>query len=812
MNEQSPAGATCVRRGDSMSLLRGLGSYCEWFRGLTPTATSFRRCAASERLRAFFVSFVVTLLLAHTVTNADDWPQWRGPNRDAVSAETKLLSSWDEQPRLAWRASGLGDGYSSVVVSQGLVFTMGKHGQDVFLSALDVANGNPHWSRKIGTTSRNVCSTPTIDEDRIYALDPDGDLLCATTSSGDVLWRRSFLEDFGGRMMSGRGYGESPLIDGDKLICTPGGPDAMLVALNKRTGELIWRSAIPELGDKGRDGAGFSSIVISQAAGIRQYVQLVGRGLIGIDASSGRFLWGYNSISNGTANIPTPVARGDFVFAANGYHAGCVLLRLVSDDDRGVKAEEAYAHSGGKFQNHHGGVVLIGDHIYGGHGSNNGLPTCMEFETGTIQWKRRGPGTGSAALVYADGHLYFRYQNGLIALIEAAPDAYRLRGTFQLPVAGGDSWAHPVVAHGNLFLREQGHLFVYDVSGSGARSRRDVPEFALKTKAFQELRSRGVAVDSLEKPIANRSASISRLRRFLDARNEGSESIALITLTNKHLSKDGMIAEEVLDSLVGVERPVILSVAGTPITSDGLKQVAQLPLAGLHLELCQNVSDAELSELSRIESLQALWLTGTAVTHEGLRHLVSLPSLVALDLEVCDGITDASCNVLANMSKLRALILKKTGFELDRVTDVGVKQLATLEQLELLDLYANNLTDAGVEHLGHVKSLKSLDLSLVAITDKALPHLAGLTTLEHLSLLFSEGFAGPIVTDEGLDALQHLSALRSLNLTAAKITNTGLGPLKQLMQLEELQLSNTKITPEGVRQLKAALPGCEIRR
>ena len=256
-------------------------------------------------------------------------------------------------------------------------------------------------------------------------------------------------------MQSGRGYGESPLIDGDKLLCTPGGEQAMVVALNKFTGRTIWQSRIPELGTQGRDGAGFSSIVISNGGGVKQYVQLVGRGLVSFRAADGQFLWGHNAIANRTANIPTPVAHGDYVFSANGYNAGAVLLKLHAAADGGVRAEQVYALSGARFQNHHGGYVLLNGFIFGGHGSNNGLPTCVELQTGRIAWKRRGPGTGSAAVLYADGHLYFKYQDGVVALIEANSDEFRLKGKFRLSGVGGDSWAHPALADGILFLRDK---------------------------------------------------------------------------------------------------------------------------------------------------------------------------------------------------------------------------------------------------------------------------------------------------------------------------------------------------------------------
>ena len=258
---------------------------------------------------------------------AEDWPQWRGSRRDAVSREIGLRQEWKSAaPRLAWRAEGLGEGYSSVVVSGGRIFTMGRRRQQVVCFCFEERTGALRWSRAIDETSRMPCSTPTVDGEHLYVLDPDGDLFCLTTDSGDIVWQRSYLKDFGGVMMSGRGYGESPLVDGDRLICTPGGPEITLAALNKHTGELIWQSTVPELGKAGRPGAGFSSPVMSTAAGVRQVVQLIGRGLVGVRASDGKFLWGYNTLANQTANIPTPVVQGDLVFAANGYNAGSVLL------------------------------------------------------------------------------------------------------------------------------------------------------------------------------------------------------------------------------------------------------------------------------------------------------------------------------------------------------------------------------------------------------------------------------------------------------------------------------------------------------
>ncbi len=413
-------------------------------------------------------ALLIILLLVTTGTSEDAprrglWPQWRGPNRDGHSSDTNLLKRWTTAPRLVWKTTGLGIGYSSVVVADDRLYTLGRLDSDVVVFAFDIATGKQIWRAKIDETNRIPCSTPTLDGTRLYALSPDGDLCCLNTDSGKMTWRRQLMEDFGGKLQSGRGYGESPLIDDDALVCTPGGSEHTMVKLNKLTGELRWTCKAPELGTNGRDGASFSSIVTTSVAGIRQYVQMIGRGLIGVRDTNGQFLWGYNRIANPTANIPTPVVRSDLVFAANGYNAGSVLLRLKPQDAGKIQVEEVFFLNGSRFQNHHGGFVLIDDHIYGGHGSNNGLPTCLELTTGKIRWKRRGPGTGSAAVAYADGNLFFRYQDGTMALIEANSKRFRLKGKFKIPGAGNDSWPHPVVAGGILYLREKDSLLAYDV-------------------------------------------------------------------------------------------------------------------------------------------------------------------------------------------------------------------------------------------------------------------------------------------------------------------------------------------------------------
>lgn len=392
-----------------------------------------------------------------------EWPQWRGPNRDGISPETDLLDEWPEAgPPLAWKATGLGDGFSSVAVVDGKVYTIGRKDGKERLVALD-KSGKILWTAPTGGRD-SPNGTPTVAGNRVYAVGHQGDLICADIADGRVVWQKNFGRDFGGKMMSGWGFSESPLVDGNRLVCTPGANDAIIVALDKQTGETIWKAAMPaDIGARGNDGAAYSSIVISKGAGVKQYVQLVGRGVIGVRADDGKPLWGYNAVANGTANIPTPIVHGDYVFCSSGYGTGAALLQLSKEGD-GVKATQKYFLQPNVMQNHHGGMVLIGDYVYCGHGHNQGFPLCVNMSTGKVAWHPgRGPGQESAAIAYADGNLYFRYQNGVMALIEATPESYKLKSKFDLPGTGQPSWPHPVIAEGHLYLRDQDQLLVYDI-------------------------------------------------------------------------------------------------------------------------------------------------------------------------------------------------------------------------------------------------------------------------------------------------------------------------------------------------------------
>lgn len=426
------------------------------------------RPAAALTCAALFAA-----LAAAAPAASPEWPQWRGPNRDAVAKESGLLTQWPEPgPPLAWKATGLGSGFSSLAISGGRIFTLGDRegGQQVI--AMNLADGKIAWTAKVGPVWEDQYGgprgTPAVDGDRVYALGTEGDLVCLQAATGKEVWRKSLVRDFGGRVMSSWKWSESPLVDGDRLIVTPGVPEATLVALDKKTGKEIWRAAVPPFGSQGNDGAGYSSVVVSNGGGVKQYVQLTGRGLVSVRAQDGKFLWGYNKVANQVANISTPLVKGNYVFASTGYQTGSALLELSSAGQGTVQAKEVYFLPAKSLQNHHGGLVLVGNHVYGGHGHNRGYPICVEMPTGKVAWGGEGVevrhgGTGSAAVTAADGHLYFRYQNGRMVLIEATPQGYKEKGAFSIPDVSRPSWSHPVVAGGRLYLREQDTLYVYDV-------------------------------------------------------------------------------------------------------------------------------------------------------------------------------------------------------------------------------------------------------------------------------------------------------------------------------------------------------------
>lgn len=276
--------------------------------------------------------------------------------------------------------------------------------------------------------------------------------------------------------MGSWGFSESPLVDGNLVLCTPGGDAGLVVALDKMTGHEVWVSRLPlptsdrPAGKNSRTGrglgggAGYASMVISHGAGIKQYIQLVGLGLVGIRASDGALLWRYDAVANDTANIATPIVDGDYVFASSGYDTGSALLKLKPTTGGGVDCEEVYFLDARTLQNKHGGMVLVDGHVYCGHGNGNGLPLCLELATGKVVWgPKRGPGRGEVSLLHADGHLLWRYEDGLLSVTRASTAGYEEIFQFKPAHQEKKSWSYPALADGRLYLREQDRLMCYEL-------------------------------------------------------------------------------------------------------------------------------------------------------------------------------------------------------------------------------------------------------------------------------------------------------------------------------------------------------------
>jgi len=764
-----------------------------------------------QRISICIIAATLSFLLCNpNVTLADDWPQWRGPNRDGKSMETGLLQTWpDNGPSIKWECPHIGKGYASLVVGSGLIHTIGNESNVIYAYGIDEDTGDLLWKTEIGKSTRHAMSTPTLDGGHLYALDPDGDLVCLNASDGKKVWSVSFDTAFSGKLQSGRGYGESPLVDGRYLICTPGGDDAMIVALEKTTGELVWSTPAPELGNKGGDGASFSSIIKSRIGNIDQYVQLIGRGLIGVAADDGRLLWGYNDICADIVNIPTPIAKGNFVFSANGYNAGSVLLELQPDQENGINATEVYRLNGNTFQNHHGGVIELNNHIYGGHGSNNGLPTCLKLENGKINWKRRGPGVGSASVIYADNRFVFRYQNGVVALIEANTEGFSVRGKWQIPGAGGDSWSHPVIANKTLLLREQGNIHALSVgkgSLSGVARRVNLPD-ALPVMMAILLRQNEISHQSLavqhaddddNKPLIYHSY----LYDVPDIKS---------TLTTPFVTLKGgettPFDPDALETLGKIETPFVLNLTGVNVAARLFIQLEGIKsLYGLDLQFCTGLDSAALQAISQLNQLRTLNMAGSDVTDDALQHLASSKTLKALDLENCEQISDASMSHISKMSQLQFLDLKKTAFEKLKITDQALISLSPLESLEYLNLYGNRVSDSGMVHVAKLDKLQFLDLSLVGITDKGVQALQPLSNLRSLKLLYNTGFAGPKLTDACMSTLADFKRLNHLNIVGANVTSDSTDTFKSLKRLTQLELQYTGFNASDIEKIQTYLP------
>ncbi len=390
-----------------------------------------------------------------------EWPQWRGPNRDGISTEKGLLQDWpDEGPKLAWKATGLGSGYSTVAVTAGKIFTAGDRDDAGFVICLNETDGKPAWTAKLGKAGApgwggfaGPRATPTVDKDVLFAVDQWGELVCLESGTGKEKWRKDYSKDFGGKLPEW-GFSESPLVDGDQVVVTPGGADGAIVALDKKTGAVKWRSTAF------KDSAHYASLTIATIGGVRQYLQLTAASVVGVSPDDGKVLWRTDRKGT-TAVIPTPLHKGNFVYVTSGYGNGCNLFEITGKAGS-FQVTQKYMNK--VMVNHHGGVVMVGDYIYG-YSDGKGW-TCQDFKTGEAKWQEKALRKGS--ITYADNRLYLRQEDekGTIMLIEASPSGFKSHGKFNPPDRSDkNSWPHPVVAGGKLYIRDQDVLLCFDVKG-----------------------------------------------------------------------------------------------------------------------------------------------------------------------------------------------------------------------------------------------------------------------------------------------------------------------------------------------------------
>lgn len=421
-----------------------------------------------RKLSMFRYIFIVVLLSASFAElQAQDWPQWRGPNRDGISKETGLNLDWTaKKPKLLWTFRDAGAGYSAPVIVGTTLYSQGAAGGKDFAFALDTRTGKLVWKQDLGPMfvmdrGNGPRGSVSVDGDKLYLVRGGGQIHCLSAADGKMIWQKDFRKDFGGNIMSGTdwGFSESPLVDGNLVICTPGGSQGSIAALDKNTGRVVWRSkGLTALG-------GYSSAIVAEIGGVRQYIQLTRQGVAGVAASDGKVLWTANVAGNNTAAIPTPVCRDNIVYVTSGYNAGCAALRITKKGDA-FNVENLYVNK--NMINHHGGVVLVGDHVYG-YSDGPGW-TCQNLMTGEAVWRHRVSEPGKGAVLSAGGRLLcLDERTGSLTVALASPDGWKEFGRLDFPerskVPSQDKrvWTHPVISNGKLYLRDHDLLFCFEL-------------------------------------------------------------------------------------------------------------------------------------------------------------------------------------------------------------------------------------------------------------------------------------------------------------------------------------------------------------
>jgi len=399
---------------------------------------------------------LVVLLGGVSAVSAEDWPQWHGPRRDAKSSETGLLKVWPEEgPKLLLTINGLGRGFSSPAIVGDRIYATGLIDEEQHIFCFDMegnkkweATNGPGWVKNFSGTR----STPTVDGDTLYTFSGFGRVAAFDIRSGEELWHVDSVEQFGGVVPEHHGYTESVVVDGNHVIYMPGGPDACFAALDKKTGETVWTSRGVS------DRASHASAAVFTHDGIRQVASMTAKSLVAVSVEDGRFLWKYDRPamqSDPPQNMMIPIYLDGVVFAASGNQWGGGAARLKRE---GATMTATQIWETLDMSNFHGGCLLADGYIYGNHEYSW---NCLDFETGKLMYSEKGIGNGS--IMYADGMLYCLGEKGEMALVETNPKEHRVVSSFLIPDAGPETWAHPAISSGKLFIRRHDNLHIYDV-------------------------------------------------------------------------------------------------------------------------------------------------------------------------------------------------------------------------------------------------------------------------------------------------------------------------------------------------------------
>ena len=412
-----------------------------------------------------FIMLATMLIVSGMELKSQDWAQWRGANREGIAKATDINLDWaQKKPTVAWTFRQAGSGYSAPTIVGTTLYCQGALNSKGFAFAVDTQTGNLKWKQELGREYvEDRESVPrgsvTVDGNKLYLIRGIGQIHCLSAADGKVIWQKDLVKDFGGRIMSRWGYSESPLVDGNLVICTPGGRQGTLIALDKNTGNLVWACK------EWTDDAGHSSPIVVEVDGVRQYIQESGRGVAGVSTTNGKLLWKVDISGFRTAVIPTPIYRDNMVYVTSGYNAGCAAIKLTKTGDK-FNAETVYANR--NMSNHHGGVVLSGNYIYGYNDASGWV--CQDLKTGDIVWRERNSTTSKGSVLGVnDRLLLLNERNGLLTVVAASPDGWKEFGRLEIPertkISTQDNmvWVHPVIANGNLYVRDHDLLFCFNL-------------------------------------------------------------------------------------------------------------------------------------------------------------------------------------------------------------------------------------------------------------------------------------------------------------------------------------------------------------